>query len=402
MTSPNLGPLVPVIYWPGSGSAPAGKTPLGLFDDDDEFQEEAPKIAKWIGHSLGYPVMQVELTDAMIYSQLEQAVTEFSALVNEFNMREYMLSIQGSSTGSNLTGVLVKGSPLPYIVELSTPYGVEARSGGNVDFKKGYITLQTGVQDYDLQALWAATSESGNRIEIRRVWHDRVPALRRFFDPFAGAAGSGMGIENLLGEFGWGNMSIASTYLLMPVYETVLRAQAIEFNDLIRRSQYSFEINNNKLRIFPVPDASWESMPLWFEYNVKRDKFDAILGNPNGGTASTGVISDYANAPYGTMQYQYINDVGKRWIRKYALALCKLMLGNIRNKYAQIPIPNSEVVMNGNELISQAQQEMDLLTQNLRETLNEAGKRMQMQRAKEVEENAADILRRVPNVFYIG
>src|SRR5574337_110695 len=162
----NLGPLVSVVYWPGSGSTKV-TTPLGIFDDDDQFIEDAPKIAKWICNSLGYPVMQVELTDIMIYSQIEQSVTEFSSLVNEFNMREQMLYLQGISTGSSISGMLVKSNPLPILVEMSRMYGTEAQSGGDVEYKSGYVTMHTGQQLYDLQSLWANVSESSNRIEIR-------------------------------------------------------------------------------------------------------------------------------------------------------------------------------------------------------------------------------------------
>jgi hypothetical protein len=311
-----------------------------------------------------------------------------------------MLTIQGISTGSSITGLLVNNNPLPIVVEMSTAYGTEAQSGGNVDYKRGYVTLELNKQEYDLQE-WATVSESGNRIEIRRIWHERPPALRRFFDPFAGAAGAGMGIENLLGEFGWGNYSIASQYLLMPIYETILRGQAIEFNDLIRRSQFSFEIKNNKLRIFPVPDSGFANEKLWFEYTVKADKFNKIVGNPFSGSAG-GIVSDYSNAPYTNIMYSHINDIGKRWIRKYTLALVKVMLGNIRNKYAQIPIPNSIVQLNGDSLIDQGKREMDELVSTLRETLETTGKNAQMRKMTENETNSTEILKRAPNIFYIG
>src|SRR3989304_3047323 len=116
------GPIVPNILWPGSGSDPSGKTPFGLFDDDDEFIEDGPKLAKYVAQSMGYPVMSVELTDEIIYGQFEQACTEFSSMVHEFLMREQMLSLQGISTGSSLTGVLLKTTPLPFVIEMSQMY----------------------------------------------------------------------------------------------------------------------------------------------------------------------------------------------------------------------------------------------------------------------------------------
>lgn len=393
------GPLINVVVWPGSGSSPVGKAPFGLYDDDDLYVEEAPKVAKWVCSSLGYPVMAVELTDEIIYGQFEQAITEFTSVVNEFNMREQMLSLQGISTGSNISQKLIKSTPLPYIIELSQMYGTEVGVGGQVDYKKGYIEMSASVQDYDLQNLWASASESGNRMEIRRIWHERSPAINRFFDPFAGSAGMGLGVQSLLGTFGWANYSVASQYLLMPIYETLLRVQAIEFNDQIRRSQYGFEIKNNKLRVFPIPD---QDEKLWFEYTVTADKFDSVVGAPGtGGENTGGVASDYSNVPYDVVQYSYINDVGRRWIWKYTLALCKIVLGGIRSKYDVIEIPNSQLRLDGLTLRQEGQREIEDLIDKLRETLEQTGKERQMEKARNNEENAAEILRRVPARFYI-
>lgn len=408
------GPLVPAIHWPGSGSDPTNANsaaPFGWYVDDDEYVEDAPKVAEFVALSLGYPVMEVELTDKNIYSQFEQAISEFSSMVHEFIMREQMLTMQGMSTGSSLTGVLLKTTPLPYVVEISQMYGTEAGVGGLVDFKKGYVTLNAGQQDYDLQHLWAAVSESGNRIEVRRIYHDRTPAVQKFFDPFAGGASYGVGTQNLLNEFGFGNYSIASQFLLMPVYETLLRVQAIELNDQIRRSQYSFELKNNKLRIFPIPNETWTGAKLWFEYLVTNDKWSAMVGAPgttgsldssdSSITAKGGVVTDFSNAPFDFIQYSNINDVGKRWILKYTLALCKILLGNIRAKYDQIPIPNDNIRMDGQLLRTEGYKEKDLLTTLLRETLVETGRKAQMAKMAEAEEQAAAMLARVPLGFYI-
>jgi hypothetical protein len=395
------GPLVNVIVWQGSGSSPIRKTPFGLYDDDDSFICEAPKVAKWVCSTLGYPVMAVELTDEMIYGQFEQAISEFTSLVNEFNMRDQMLSLQGIPTGSSISQKLIKSNPLPYVIEVSQMYGTEAHVGGYVDYKKGYLTMRAGVAEYDLERLWADVSESGNRIEIRRVFHERPPAINRFFDPFSGGAGQGIGVGNLLGEFGWGSYSVASQYLLMPIYETLLRVQAIEFNDQIRRSQYSFEITNNKIRLYPLPTQDDEGTNVWFEYTVTADKFAAQVGAP-GSTGGGAVASDYSNVPYTFMQYGTINDVGKRWIWKYTLGLCKIVLGGIRSKYDTLPIPNSEKRLDGLTLRQEGQREIEILMEQLRESLMETGKRAQMEKSRENEQNAMEIMKHAPNLIYIA
>jgi hypothetical protein len=396
------GPVVPVVFWPGSGSSVINKTAFGTFDADPDFFQEGPKVAKWICSTLGYPVVSIELADDQIYKNFEQAVMEFGSVVNEFNMREQMFNLQGIPTGSSITQKLLRSTPVPYIIKLAADYGTEAQSGGDVDVKRGYITMVNGQQEYDLQNLWAAVSESGNRIEIRRVYHERVPAMQRFFDPFAG---TGTDQSALLGSFGWTGYAVASNFLIMPAYETILRGQAIELNDTIRRSGYSFEIRNNKLRIYPVPDDSIEGGAgdnVWFEYIVEADKFALTSKTSGSNRMQNGVVSDYSNAPYTFIQYQNINDVGRRWIYQYTLALCKMTLGLIRAKYESIPVPNSEIRMDGDALRQEGQREIEQLEEFLRETLEEAGKAAQLEKQKENELNSQEILKLTPNLIYIA
>lgn len=393
-----------LIFWPGSGSNPSGITPLGLYDDDDAFNEDAPRIASWIATRLGYPVMAVELTDVQLYACIEESISEYSSQVNEFNMRENMLTIQGTSTSGSISQKLIQGTSLPYIITISEQYGEVAGVGGFVDVKQGYIDSIPGQQEYDLQALWAAVSESGNRIEIRRIFHDRTPAIARGGFGFGDTSyGPNDGQNWLLGEFGWAgydgglNASGGATtgqFMMMPLYETLLRTQAIEFNDVIRRSQFSFEIVNNKLKIMPVPADNLER--VWFQYIVTKDRVSTSIYD------GTDKVSDYSNAPYTNIQYGNVNDVGRNWIRKYALALAKESLGRILSKYESIPTPNAEVRMDGPILRQEAERDKQILWEQLRETLTETGRSKQMDKMAQNEEKSQDVLRRAPIPFYIG
>jgi len=392
------GPVVAVRFWPGSGSTPVNKTPFALFDDDDEFVETAPQVAKWVCGTLGYPIVSIELEDRNIYANFERATMKFASIVNEFNMRENMMAYQGMSTGSSFSQTLIRSTPVPYVVKMAADYGTEAGSGGTVDVKRGFVTMASHQQEYDLQALWASVSESGNRLEIRRVFHERVPAMQRFFDPFAG---TGTDMSNMLGSFGWSGFGVSSNFLVMPMYETILRAQAIELNDQIRRSSFSFEIRNNKVRLYPLPGSDDAGDRVWFEYIVENQKF-AMTGSDDGsGRSQTGVVSDYSNVPFTFVPFGDINDVGKEWIYGYTLALCKITLGNIRSKYDSLPIPNAEVRLDGLTLRQEGQTEIERMEDFLRETLEQTGKAAQMQKQMENEQNMGDILKHVPLPIYI-
>ena len=378
--------------WPGSGSAVSGNTPFGFYDTDSEFQSEAPKFADWCAKRLGYPLMNVELQDKQFYACLEESVSEYSAQINQFNIKDNLLSLQGQSTSSNLTHKRVTPN-LGRSVFLSQAYGTEAGVGGLVEVKSGSVDIVSGSQTYDLNALWADVSESGNAIELQRVFYEETPAVQRYFDPYAG---TGAGTMNLLDQFGFGNYSPAVTFLMMPVYADMLRLQAIELNDQIRKSAYSFQLRNNKLRIFPRPDSTYK---LHFEYVVRSDRDNALITEHSG---SSDVISDFSNVPYDNMKFTNINDVGKQWIRKYGLALTKELLGIVRSKYGAIPIPGAETSLDGDTLRSEASAEKEALVTQLREILEQTSRKALMEADKDESEFLQEKLKKVPYPIYIG
>ena len=382
--------------WAGSSSFASGQTPYGFYDSDTEFSgssnHSVDKFADWAARRLGYPIMSVELQSGSFYACYEESISEYSAQVNQFNIKDNLLTLQGQPTGSNVTHKKVTPT-LGRTISLSKQYGTEVGVGGNVDWKKGSISVTSGSQEYDLNALFANVSESGNAIEIKRVYYEGTPAMQRFFDPYAT---TGYGTINMIEGFGFGNNSPAVSFTLMPLYEDLLRVQAIELNDSIRKSAYSFTLVNNKLRIFPDPE---EDSRMYFDYVVTNDRDNPLQADYG---ATTNVISDFSNAPYDNMEFKFINDVGKQWIKKYGLALCKELLGMIRSKYGAIPIPNAETSLDGDTLRSEAAAEKETLITQLREMLEQTSRKALLEADKDEAEFLQEKLQKVPYPIYIG
>lgn len=380
------------IRFPGSGSQVVGNTPFGMYDNDPIFQRDCYNAMIWAARRLGYPTVAIEMIDIEFYAAYEEACNVYNAKINEYNMINNMLVLQGQSRNVNLTGRAIQGSGLPYIINLAKDYGSEIGTGGKIDWKKAFIQVQPMVQDYDLQALVGDVVEHCNRIEIKRVFHERPPASARIYDPFSM---TGMSYSNVLQELGFGAYSPAVQFLMTPIFEDLLRMQAIEFNDMVRKSAYSFEIVNNNLRIFPIPTYSWK---LWFEYIVEKDRFESGSLSPEGANVS----SDFADVPYVNHPYSSINDAGRQWIKDYFLAIVKEILGAIRQKHQVIPIPGGEVTLDGAELRSEAQQTKERLVDTLKEQLEAAGKFAQMEKQAALAEQTMENLKKVPMFIYIG
>lgn len=409
--------LVTNINWPGSSSFISGaSTPFGLYDNESIFREHADKVNDWVAKRLGYPVQNVELLPDNIYAVFEESISEYSAQVNAFNIRNNLYNMLGQSNDTNLTTTYLEGGNTTQIVKIANSYGSEIGLGPGASVYKGRVDLHPGVQRYDLKNLsqvsesissgsggYVATIPSGSLesgshyntpITITRIYYTGIPAISRFFDPYAVSA---VGTLNLMDEFGFSAFSPAAQFVLMPIYEDLLRIQAIEFNDQVRRSAYTFNLVNNILEIFPIP-GSTSATPtnLWFEYVITSERTAASISK------DTSKISNYANIRYDSMTYASINSVGKQWIWKYTLALAKELLGGIREKYASIPIPEGEISLDGASLRAEAQNDKDRLYEQLRQDLEELSRPKQMEYKAQEAEQVQKMLKNIPLPFYIG
>ena len=369
-------------------------TPFGLYESDDIFTGSAVSTAKWCAKRLGYPVVDIELQSGSFYACFEEAITEYSSQVNRFNIKENLLFLKGNSTSSSYTHVNVSPN-LGRNIQISKQYGSEAGVGGDVSYYTGSIDISSGSQTYDLDALWSEVSESGKNIEVKRVFYEASPAITRFFDPYVG---TGTGTSQMLSSFGWQNNSPAVYYMMMPMYDDLLRMQAIEFNDVIRKSAYSFELINNNLRIFPNPTNA-SPYKLFFQYILTEERSQPYADTY---TSASAEISDFSNARYDNMTYNQINDPGKQWIRKYTLALTKELLGGIRGKYSSVPIPGSEITVDGDTLRTEAANEKEILISQLREDLEQSSRRNLLEKQKDESEFQRETINNVPLGIYIG
>lgn len=380
------------VRWPGSGSVVSGSTPFGFYDSDSEFTSSCYDSAKWAAIRLGYPIVDVELLDVNFYACFEEAVTEYGAQVNQFNIKNNYLNLIGQDRTQDVGGKVVIDSGLSFILDIADGYGSEVLVGGKVDLKKGYIDVSAGQQTYDLQSLWGDVSESFNRLEIKKIFHGPSPAFARIYDPFSM---TGMSYSNILNEMGFAGYSPATQFLMTPIFEDLLRGQAIEFNDMVRKSAYSFELINNKIKIFPVPTVNYK---MYFDYYLKNDKQSATFISSSAYEKS----SDYSNIPYQNIPFYTINSVGRQWIKKYFLALCKELLGAIREKYGTIPIPGGEVTLDGAALRSEASVEKEFLIAQLREMLESMTNEKQLEANANKSEKIQETLKRIPTLIYIG
>ena len=387
--------MASISIWPGSASFSdtINPTPFGFYDTDTDFTSSADQVATWCAQRLGYPIVDIELQAVNFFTAFEEAVTTYAQYVYQYKIIENIGTLEGSTTGSNLNNQYVQPN-MGNTIAIAEQYGTEAGSGGNITYKTGSIDITQGQQRYSLTDLWTNTSNNvgglGAPIEIKKIYHYAPPAIVRYFDPYAG---TGTGIQSLMESFGFGNYSPGVNFMLMPTYYDALKVQAIEFNDQIRKSAYSFElIGNDSLKIFPIPNRSEK---LYFDYVVKTDRNDPVRTN------ATNLVTNVSNVPYSNITYNTINSPSRQWIFRYTLAVTKEMLASIRGKYSTVPIPGAEVTTNAVELRSEAAAEKTALIDELKLMLEESSRNKYLERQASEAQNTQDTLSKVPYPIYI-
>ena len=382
-----------ISIWNGSSTFSPGQTPFQFYDTDSEFTASADKVASYCAIRLGYPLMDVELTSGSFYACFEEAVTTYGNEVYQALAVQNYMSLEGGSTDVSLNNAVITPS-LQNIIRISNNYGTEAGVGGDVTLNRGSIQVTPGTQEYDLKA-WASGSGITGSIEIRKVYYEAPPAIMRYFDPYAG---TGTGIQSLMDAFDFGSYSPGVNFLLMPISYDLLKVQAIEFNDQVRKSAYSFEMHNNNLRLFPTPKTAGL---IWFEYYLVSDK-QALDNSANTAGGQGTSISNISNVPFQNPTYSEINSIGRQWVFKYALALAKESLAYVRGKYTTVPVPGAEATLNQQDLLADARSEKEALITNLRDILEKTSRVSQLERKSQEAGFLQDTLKQVPMVIFVG
>ena len=423
MSDPTLTPksVLSTVVLPQTGSAALVDTsvPYKIYTDSNsplyssEFLSGAVDQVSYVYKKLGGDVLDIELTEGNVYTAYEEAVLEYSYLVNIHQATNILPDALGNTTGSfddkgNLMSGSLKDSLSGSHVSLKYPkfdYAMTRRIAEGISSEIGLkaseqysasFDIVTEQQDYDLNAIITAAETGsawegklqGKKILIKKVFYKTPHAMWRFYGYYGGL--------NVVGNLhNYGQFSDDSSFELVPAWQN--KQQALSFEDSIytRMSHFSYEIrNNDKLRIFPTP-RTFSPRKMWIEFSIPHDAWDSDDKSVDG-------VNNMNTLPLGNLPFNNINAIGKQWIRRFALSLCKEMLGQIRSKFGQIPVPGSSISLNGSALLNEAKQEQDKLRDELKKTLEELTYVKLSEHQGKLLENAEKVLQDVPNFIFVG
>lgn len=373
-------------------------TPFGFFDTDSAFQTEADGMVTFVKRKLGDDVLSVELTKKQIWACFEESFLEYGKIINEYQAKSQLHNFLGVQTGS-LSGEENKypRQTLEFFLRQAEPYAMEASLGGSYTSVSGSLTLTASKQDYDLYTELVNPDDSvplassslntlGSRLKIMEVFHFSPQGAYRFFDTTSA-------INYLNNEFAFESFTPETVFYVLPTFEDVLRGGMLKMSNKIRRSNYSYKVIGRKIRIYPMPTA--ESVrygtKLWIRVQFVSDPL-----NPSISDSTINGVSNTSNIPFGNLTYSKINSIGRQWTRQYTLALCRELLGLIRSKFTSVPIPGSDLTLNGSDLVTQGRDDKEKLITQIREMLETMTYDKLIEKEASSAENLTKVLSKIP------
>jgi len=429
MAIPTLTPVstVSAITLPATGSTSfvASKCPIGVYTASADFLSGASDQVAYTFQKLGGDILDIELTTGSVYASYEEAVLEYSYIINLHQSKNVLPDFLGSTTGTfNHDGELLDGAlssslsgtqvslkypkfTFSYSQRVSEGFSTQTGLGGNTRIYSASFRTTASVSDYDLQSVLnsasvnnvdVATNDAvpysglidGKKIIIDKVFYKTPHAMWRFFGYYGGL--------NTVGNLAnYGQYADDSTFQLIPTWQN--KAQAMAFEDAIytRNSHYSYELKDNMLRIFPSPVNNSPGY-FWFNFRIAENAWTESSGSVSGVEG----INNMNTIPFSNIPYQNINAIGKQWIRRFALALCKETLGQVRSKFATVPIPGESVTLNGPALISEGRERQQALREELKDTLDQLTYQALAAKDASISDSVNTINKNVPAGVFVG
>ena len=429
MSKPTLTPKqqTSVIVLPATGTATdvSSVLPLGIYAAETDFLSGAADQVAYTYKKLGGDVLDIEIKADTIYANYEEAVLEYSYIVNTHQAKNVLSDLLGTSTGSfdsdgqlkagtlssSLSGTGVQQRfprfEFAYARRIADGVGVDAGVGGNVTVYSASFSTTEGVQDYDLQSIIEAASTAGTdngtgnavdwaglvgnkKIEVRKVYYRTPNSMWRFYGYYGGL--------NTVGNLSnYGQWSDDSTFEVIPTWQNKMQATMFEDAIYTRNSHFSYELRNNNIRLFPAPN-NVTAPKYWIEFTIPTAPY--LDNDPDIGILG---VNNMNTLPFENIPYKNINAIGKQWIRRYSLALSKETLGQVRSKFGNsIPIPGESVSLNGDALLSQGKEEQQALREELIKVLDELTYSKLAEDDKNFVENAGALQKAIPLTIFVG
>lgn len=389
----------------------------------DITENELQKIYEEILTILGAHTIDVDLTKEEILIFLRRSQLIFEKHTSIWQLHNQFGNIYGTPAGLIQQGQLSVMN-FSLVQQITDWFASMGRLGGKIPWHKDYIILQPGRQIYDLSKESSRPYPSGTRRIHRVLWM----ANTNTFGPgkYTDQNRNGDDIINSNNwNFGAGGLNYGTTPLgfLGYSFDTILLMQSQEQRNKVFFSEYFHNISGDILEITPMPGTGikgiTEGHKLFYYY---FDESEVMLNGPNANLDLNSEVSSTIEGMYGLpagqsnlianpleMKIDYVlwsqlSPWARSWIFDYTLAYSKYTQAAKWRKIKKIFSTGEmsyDIEFDYQSLLSEANEEMNKLTNDLRDDLKELNVIKMIQDKAEYVNAARTINKNQPRIWKI-
>lgn len=355
---------------------------------------EVTGTTEYVSTMLGSPVVTVELAANQYAAAFNTAIEEYSHYITQWAIKSNIANALGLPNSTDFTQRWVS-SLFEFGKQFARAYSEQVNAGGTVPIRKDYITLQHDKQVYYLP----------DDIVVNDVMWQEPPAINRYLiDPNNNPAWVNY-------EFGWGYMGYSYKFIV-PVSFSIQLANATEMRMRTLRGDFSYAVRpaaedanrvapdvtgrtRNAVHIYPVPTESMAGCRVWYFYKTLADL------NKYSGQSEAELVNNPGTIHMDEIPYSAFNSAGQRWVKNYSLAVAKEILGRIRSKFSELPIPDATITMDGESLVAEGKEAQEALKEYLHTELEAMDVYKLLEDSANAAENLNKQLSYTPGGIYI-
>lgn len=368
--------------------------------------EEIQRLFKQVRTACGAPIMEVQLEDTMLCDLLEMCIEDYAEKVQNWLIENQWATLYGKNVSNTDMAFALSTRTLDMMKDYSFWFSkqVGLQQNGPWELKKDFITIEKGKQCYMIPA--------GR--EINKVMYVTPPATNAAL--FANYGGLDIGFGGGFAQIGGGAYGPIGGFYTAPAADVAYLATDLNYKNRLLRSDLVYKVtagpNGTKiLHLLSTPGSKLSfgymggvgtgiglvGCEVWYTYydvNSADEADECRLANPD-------VILSPDQVPLNKLDYAYFNEPTKVIIRQLLVAKAKETLGIVRGTYSgKVGIPQAELALDYQMLLTQGQQEWQKTMENLEKRLERMSPANMLETQAKIVQQTLEIQKNIPLGIY--
>jgi hypothetical protein len=368
--------------------------------------EEIQRLFKQVRTACGAPIMEVQLEDTMLCDLLEMCIEDYAEKVQNWLVENQWATLHGKNVSNTDMAFALSTRTLDMMKDYSYWFSkqVGLQQNGPWELKKDFITIEQGKQCYLIPA--------GR--EINKVMYVTPPATNAAL--FANYGGLDIGFGGGFAQIGGGAYGPIGGFYTAPAADVAYLATDLTYKNRLLRSDLVYKITAGPegtkiLHLLSTPGSKLSfgymggvgtgiglvGCEVWYTYydvNSADEADECRMANPD-------VILSPDQVPLNKLDYAYFNEPTKVIIRQLLVAKAKETLGIVRGTYSgKVGIPQAELALDYQMLLTQGQQEWQKTMENLEKRLERMSPANMLETQAKIVQQTLEIQKHIPLGIY--